>query len=100
MNFNQELSLLDDLSDQDQELISGGAIVFGSFSGSGSSSSSSSTASFSIRDGITTGSGSTFTQIVIDGIVIEEDSKSFTFGPTTEPFSFSFSSSLPRRRGA
>lgn len=98
MKFNQELSLLDDLSDQDQELISGGAIVFGSFSGPGSSSSSSSSISFSSRDGI--GSGSTFTQIVIDGIVIEEDSKSFTFGPTTEPFSFSFSSSLPRRRGA
>ena len=99
MKFDRELSLLNELSDRDQELISGGAIVSGTVSG-GTTSISTSSSSFSIRDGITTGSGSTFTQITINGVVTEEDSKSFTFGPTTEPFSFSFASSLPRRRGA
>jgi hypothetical protein len=92
MNLTHDLSFLKDVSKNDRKLISGGASVSGSFTGEGSSSSFTFSSSFSSLsvDGVYTGNGRTVSETKINGIVTESEDKSFNFGPSREPFSFSF----------
>ena len=87
MNLDRDLSFLKDVSKDDLKLISGGGTTV-------STSSSSVFVSSSARNGLSSGSGRTFSSQTVDGVVVKSDEKSFTFGPSSEPFSISIESSV------
>ena len=87
MNLDRDLSCLKDVSKDDLKLISGGGTTV-------STASSRVFVSSSFRNGLSSGSGRSFSIKTVDGVVTKSDEKSFTFGPSSEPFSISIESSV------